>query len=255
VWGGLLDSVRTGRSVRELETLAARPTAIYHAAMMQGIHTARVARALGEPRRLEILGRLLAGPATVTELVSATDSTQPNVSNHLATLRRERFVRGESTGRQVRYRLAGPSVAQLVEALTTLTSWQTNGPQPSSPLAEARSCYDHLAGRLGVSVLDALVARGGLAPAAPHRVIDLGPRAEEVFGALGVDVATAAKARRHFAFGCLDWTERRVHLGGALGAELLGGAIERGWLAKQRGTRALLMTGAGRRGFGRVLGI
>jgi DNA-binding transcriptional ArsR family regulator len=228
---------------------------MYHEVVMQGIDSARVARALGEPLRLEILGRLLAGPATVTELVSETGSTQPNVSNHLATLRRERFVRGESRGRQVRYRLAGPPVAQLVEALTSLTGSRANRPAASSPLAEVRSCCDHLAGRLGVMVLDALVARGGLAPAGPHGVIDLGPRAEEVFGALGVDVATAAKARRRFAFGCLDWTERRVHLGGSLGAELLGSVIERGWLARQAGTRALLMTAAGRRGFRRVLGI
>jgi DNA-binding transcriptional ArsR family regulator len=223
--------------------------------VIQGKRAAGMARALSEPLRLQILVRLLSGSATVAELVAGTGSTQPNVSNHLAVLRREGLVRGKRAGRQVRYGLAGPAIGQLVEALATVAGSKDRRPPPASPLAEARSCYDHLAGRLGVSMLEALVRRGALAPPGGAGVIDMGPKGVEVFGTLGVDPARAATARRRFAFACLDWTERKAHLGGALGAELLAGLFDSGWVLRQPGTRALLVTAAGRRRLGRTLGI
>jgi hypothetical protein len=136
-----------------------------------------------------------------------------------------------------------------------LTVSKDGRPAPASPLAEARSCYDHLAGHLGVAVLEALVRNSALAPPGPSGVIDLGPKGVEIFDALRVDPGRAAKARRRFAFACLDWTERRAHLGGALGAELFSRFLEWGWLARQAETRALLVTGKGRRGLRRTLGI
>ncbi len=175
-----------------------------------------MARALGDPFRLDILALLLAGPATVAEIVAATGSTQPNVSNHFAILRK---------------------------------------PAPSSPMAEARSCYDHMAGRLGVGVLEALIRPGALGAPGPDGIVDLGPAAAQVFQALDVDTAAAARARRRFAFACLDWTERRAHLGGALGAALLDRLLQAGWVARQPGTRALLVAGSGRRQLRRILGI
>jgi len=212
-----------------------------------------MARALSDPLRLEILSLLLAGPATVAELVSTTRSTQPNVSNHLAVLRARGLVRGDRAGRQVRYRLAGPSVGQLVEALAALAGSETGRPPPASPLAEARSCYDHLAGRLGVAVLDALVKEQAVGPAGRGGVVDLGPRADQILDRLGVDGARAARSRRRFAFACLDWTERRAHLGGALGAELFGRFLEAGWVVREPGTRAVLLTPRGRRALRRAL--
>jgi len=216
---------------------------------------AGVARALGDPFRLEILARLLVGQATVAEIVAATGATQSNVSNHLAILKKEGLVRGERAGRQTRYALAGAPAAQLVEALLTVSGSKKGRPAPASPLAEARSCYDHLAGRLGVDVLDGLVRAGALAPPRADGVIDLGASSSQVFGALGVDPATAARAKRRFAFGCLDWTERRAHLGGALGAALLERMLEAGWVVRRTGTRALLVTSTGRRRLRRVLGV
>jgi DNA-binding transcriptional ArsR family regulator len=213
-----------------------------------------MARALGKPTRIRILARLLHGPATVTDLVALTGSTQPNVSNHLAVLRDNELVKGDRTGRQVRYRLANPSVAQLVEAIVLVSGAAGRRPPSNSPLAEARTCYDHLAGRLGVAILEALVKEGAIA--APRRggVIDLGHRVE-VFDRLRVDVAQAAGARRRFAFGCLDWTERRAHLGGALGAAVTSRLLDDGWLQRQQGTRALLLRSKGRRGLHRTLGL
>jgi DNA-binding transcriptional ArsR family regulator len=226
---------------------------MYHVPMMRGSDADGVARALGDPTRVRILVRLLHGPATVADLVAHTDSTQPNVSNHLAVLRDQRLVRGERTGRQVRYRLANASVAQLVEAVVAVST-TADRPPPESPLAEARTCYDHLAGRLGVALLEGLVREGAIASPGRGGVVDLGPRATAVFERLGVDVAEAAKARRRFAFACLDWTERRAHLGGALGAAVASRLLDLGWVQRQEGSRALLLTGKGRRGF-RALGV
>jgi DNA-binding transcriptional ArsR family regulator len=228
---------------------------MYHAPMIQERHAENVARALGEPTRIRILARLLHGPATVADLVGHTESTQPNVSNHLAVLRTQGLVRGDRAGRQVRYRLANASVAQLVEAIIAISATGSRLPPTNSPLAEARTCYDHLAGRLGVTVLEALVREGAITAAARRDgIIHVGHRTE-LFDLLGVDISQAAKARRRFAFGCLDWTERRAHLGGALGAAVTSRLLEIGWLQRQQRTRALLLTSKGRRGLKRTLGI
>jgi DNA-binding transcriptional ArsR family regulator len=222
--------------------------------MMRQSNTESVARALSDPLRLDILSRLLSGPATVTDVVSSSGASQPNVSNHLAVLRQEGLVRGDRAGRQVRYRLANPTVGQFVEALVAIAGPKDGRPAPASPLAEARSCYDHLAGRLGVSVLDALIDREALTPPGPDGVVHLGDEAAEVFDDLGVDVSAAAASRRRLAFACVDWTERRAHLGGALGAALLARLLDQEWLRRQRDSRALLTTPAGREGLQRTLG-
>ena len=128
--------------------------------------------------------------------------------------------------------------------------------QKSAPLVKARTCYDHLAGRLGVALFDALVARGALhTPAAPHGPLELGPTASEVFGALGIDLAAARRERRKFATACLDWTERRPHLGGALGAAVWARCVERGWVIRQPGTRAIILTEAGKQGLRDLLAV
>jgi DNA-binding transcriptional ArsR family regulator len=227
---------------------------MYHTSMIQERYAEGVARALGEPTRIRILARLLHGPATVADLVAHSGSTQPNISNHLAVLRTQGLVRGDRAGRQVRYRLATASVAQLVEAIVAISDTGSRRPPSNSPLAEARTCYDHLAGRLGVTVLEALVREGAITAPGRGGIIHLGDRTE-LFDLLGVDISQAAKARRRFAFRCLDWTERRAHLGGALGAALTSRLLEIGWLQPQQRTRALLLTSKGRRGLKRTLGI
>jgi DNA-binding transcriptional ArsR family regulator len=213
-----------------------------------------VARAVGDPVRLAILDRLLDGPATVAGLVAGTGATQPNVSNHLAVLRGADLVRAERNGRTAVYRLRGREVSALLRSLTRAAAVDPRRPSPPHPLALARSCYDHTGGLLGVAILDGLVRRGALG--SPHGAgsdIGLGPRSEEVFSALGVD--PEATGRRRFAFGCLDWTERRPHLGGALGAALLDRLVEAGWVVRMPGTRALEVAAGGRRALGRVLGV
>ncbi len=224
--------------------------------------SAEVIQALADPLRLAMLQQLMAGPATVSELVALSGATQPNVSNHLALLRKRGLVRATRQGRASVYELRDATVAQLVESLSALASHEPTAPDAktvggaSPTLAAARTCYDHLAGRLGVALFDALVARGAIAgPPNLGQPVELGPEAQAVFGALGIDLATVRRARRRFATGCLDWTERRPHLGGALGAAIWAASAERGWVTREPGGRALVVTDAGRRGLHEWLGV
>ena len=217
-----------------------------------------LAQALADPLRLAILQSLMSGPATVSELMSLSGATQSNVSNHLALLRERGLVRATRQGRQMVYELRDASVGQLVESLAQVAGG-AGAPvfvQKSAPLVRARTCYDHLAGKLGVALFDALVARGALqAPAASRGPLALGPAAAEVFGAFGIDLAAVRRERRKFAAACLDWTERRPHLGGALGAALWARCVELGWVVRQPGTRAIILTDAGKQGLRDLLAV
>lgn len=217
-----------------------------------------LAQALADPLRLAILQSLMSGPATVSELMSLSGATQSNVSNHLALLRERGLVRATRQGRQMVYELRDASVGQLVESLAQVAGGAGALPfvQKSAPLVRARTCYDHLAGKLGVALFDALVARGALqAPAASRGPLALGPAAAEVFGSFGIDLAAARRERRKFATACLDWTERRPHLGGALGAALWARCVELGWVVRQPGTRAIILTDAGKQGLRDLLAV
>lgn len=215
---------------------------------------ARLAQALADPLRLALLQSLMAGPAMVADLVTTTGAAQPNVSNHLAVLRAQGLVLGERRGRQMVYRIANPTVAQLVEALSVVAGIEPRRPRRVAPLAAGRTCYDHLAGSLGVAIFDALVAAGVLLPPdpaaqpgklGPAGAVALGPAAGEVFAGLGIDVAAARGTRRQFAYACRDWTERRFHLGGALGAAVHDRFVAAGWIARQPGSRVIRLTVAG----------
>jgi DNA-binding transcriptional ArsR family regulator len=211
------------------------------------------AQALSDPVRFAILARLLEGPATVGTLTAATGAGQSNVSNHLSLLRRRGFVRARKEGRQMEYRIARPAVAHAVEALMALGDGGRTGqaqgraPLPPAPLAVARMCYDHLAGVLGVQILDGLVAAGALTrPDRSTGEMLVARQAARVFEALGVDVGHAAAGRRRFAFGCRDWTERRPHLGGSLGAAVCRRFFDAGWVVRPGDARAVLLTRDGR---------
>jgi DNA-binding transcriptional ArsR family regulator len=216
----------------------------------------RVAQAMAEPVRLAILERLVDGPATVADLVGRIGATQPNVSNHLAVLRDADLVRAVREGRTAVYRLRGRDVSSLMRSLARVAGGAAGRPSPSHPLAVARSCYEHPAGLLGVEVLDGLVRTHALEPPrGAGRDITLGPHGDEVFRSIGVDPTAAGRQRRRFAFGCLDWTERRPHLGGALGAALLERFEDAGWVERVPGTRTLTVTDGGRRYLRQALGV
>jgi len=216
-----------------------------------------IAQALADPVRFRIVERLADAPAAVSELVLLSGESQSNVSNHLAVLRAQGLVTVTRIGRQRVYEVADPSVGQLVESLGMIAGRGSERLKLSPPLARARTCYDHLAGRLGVAIFDTLVARRViLHPAARYRgPVVLGPAGERVFGSLGVELDEVHRERRQFATACGDWSERRAHLGGALGAALWVQTLEHGWVVRKPGTRVIVVTPKGRRAFERDLGV
>lgn len=213
-------------------------------------------QALSDPLRLVMLQHLLEGPATVSQLQSLTGASQSNVSNHLAVLRERDLVRTSREGRQIIYRLRDASVGQLIETLSVVAGMVPARLLQSPQLVAARTCYDHLAGRYGVALFDALVTQGAIKqPAEMHGDVELGERGEEIFGRLGLDLRALRRERRRFAYACPDWTERRPHLGGSLGAALWAYGVERGFLVKQQGTRAIIVTDPGKHHLRDLLGV
>jgi DNA-binding transcriptional ArsR family regulator len=228
---------------------------------------ARAAALLAEPARAKVLIALADGRALPASLL-ATEAgvSPPTVSAHLGKLLDGGLVTVERSGRHRYYRLAGPEVAEAVEAVARIAR-----PQPikslrestrAAALREARTCYDHLAGRLGVALLEGLVRRdvlertdGGagterrsddpLAAQLPDGPYRLGPAADEVFGKLGIDVSAGGSSRKLLRF-CVDWSEQRHHLAGRLGASIAGNFLDRGWVRRRPRQRAVDLTDAGR---------
>lgn len=190
------------------------------------------------------------------ELARIAAVTPATASSHLARLVAGGVLRVEPRGRHRYYRLASPQVAQALEALAALLPVQRasgGDGETESPLRRARLCYDHLAGALGVAVSDALVERRLLS--LESDAYTLLPAGRRWFAKFGVEVAALERGRRPLLRSCIDWTERREHLGGALGAALATDLLERDWLRRERGSRSLLVTSAGRRGLRNVLGL
>jgi len=209
-----------------------------------------VAQAVAEETRLQILHRLMEGPTPVSELVAQLEKSQSLISNHLTVLREAGLVLVEKEGRKAIYRLAGASVATLIESLAALSR---NGREarPTPEISLARTCYDHLAGSVGVEIFDWLIDVKALTLDGDD--LGLGPEGGALFEVLGVDVAKAARARRRFAIPCLDWTEKQTHLGGSLGAALCQSLVSRGWVARKVGTRAVTLTPAGKRNLAKMM--
>ncbi|MEP6691830.1 MAG: helix-turn-helix transcriptional regulator [Gemmatimonadaceae bacterium] len=212
---------------------------------------ASIAAAIGEPTRARMLYCLMDGRArTSTELAMVGDVSPSTASAHLNRLKAERLVRLLVQGKHRYYSLGGADVASALEALGVLAG----GVDPYVPttthrLRAARTCYDHIAGVLGVGIHDRVLALGWLRAEATagDDAYALTPRGEKAMIDLGIDLATARRSRRRFAFGCLDWSERRAHIGGAIGAALLDLARARRWVAQDRELRALTVTTAGKR--------
>lgn len=206
----------------------------------------RIAAALADAARVQIMHRLLEGPASVSELVTVAGASQSGVSNHLKVLRDCGLVHASRVQRSVVCELAGPEVANLVESLLAVGGRPGRDRPGDTTLAWARTCYDHLAGTLGVWLYDRLVQSEALTPDATGRGdMGLSDGGRRLLSGLGVDVVSAMKSRRRFAYACLDWTERRPHLGGSLGAQICGTMLSRGWLVRLAGTRAVRITSTG----------
>lgn len=208
------------------------------------------ARLMGEPARAAMLVALLDGRALpASELAAIAGVKAPAASAHLARLVDGGLVTDRRLGRHRYFTLAGPEVADAVEALQRIAPRRPVSSYRQSAtaerLAEARSCYDHLAGRVALRLADGLVAEGSLAPLAAGET----GRILESDGPLAATLRLSdvlPEGRRPAVRGCLDWTERRPHIAGRLGAHLLDTLLAEGWVSRVHGDRSLRVTDAGR---------
>lgn len=229
-----------------------------------GSDIAPVAALLADRARAAMLTVLLDGRAlSAGELARVAGVSAAAAGSHLGRLVDGDLVSVVTQGRHRYYRLNGAEVAAVVEALSLLSPLvqvrSLRRSQWAKVLGQARTCYDHLAGRVGVALFDAMVGRGLIESRgedddpgrSSYEVTDTG---EERFAGLGVDVEAARRARRRFAGHCLDWTERRPHLNGALGAAVTARLIGLGWFERGTSRRSLVLTGEGRGGLADVFG-
>lgn len=212
----------------------------------------RIAAAIGEPARARILYCLMDGHArTSTELAMVAEVSPSTASAHLNRLKAEHLVKMLVQGKHRYYSLEGPNVARALEGLSVLAGDTRGKFVPSTPsrLRAARTCYDHIAGTVGVSLHDRFQTLGWLSasPKGNDNAYELTAAGSKGFTALGIDIEAHRGLRRRFACACLDWSERRPHVGGALGAALLKVALKRKWVIEDLDSRVLGVTSVGRR--------
>ncbi|KAA2214899.1 ArsR/SmtB family transcription factor [Teichococcus oryzae] len=222
---------------------------------------AETAALMGDPARASMLTALMDGRAlTAGELALAAGITPQTASGHLGRLATAGLLSVERQGRHRYYRLASPAIARMLEGIMAVAAGPADPPGPvrvgprDHALRQARTCYDHLAGRLAVAMADRMVERGQ---------IELSPDGGAVTEAgarflqeLGIGLEPAARRRgRVFCRPCLDWSERRPHIAGAVGAALCSGCFARGWLRRVEGSRAVAITPGGRLALERAFGL
>ena len=221
---------------------------------------AEIAALAGDPARAGMLHALMDGRAlTATELAQVAGVTPQTASGHLARMTAAGLLGMEKQGRHRYHRLASPAVARMVEGImqvaaqvATRRKAVVTGPRDAA-LRSARTCYDHLAGRLAVAVTDAMVASGHLELSSDAGLLtDSGVA---LFADLGIDAASMRPNGRVLCRPCLDWSERRPHLAGALGAALCTHCLTSNWVRRVKGTRAVSVTPKGQRMFHQAFGI
>jgi len=223
-----------------------------------GAAASRIAAAIGEPARARMLYCLVDGRArTSTELAAVANVGTSTASAHLDRLLRARLLKVVAQGRNRYHSLAGPEVGRILEGLSTIAGKMSSRFIPNTPdrLRAARSCYDHIAGGLGVALHDQLLRLGWISSAGKDGAYAVSAGGLKKLGEMGIDAGTLDGRRRRLAFGCLDWSERRFHIGGSLGAAILGVALGRKWLLQDMEGRGLALTPFGRQEFRRNFGM
>lgn len=224
--------------------------------MRDGPNIAAIAVMVGDPARANMLTALLNGAAlTATELALEAGVTKQTASSHLGKLVEAGLVAVEAHGRHRYYRLAAADVAGLLETLMGVAARAKalrSRPGPKEPaLRRARICYDHLAGELGVALFDAFLKNKWMLPG-PENTYALTKLGRIKVSTFGVDINDIEKGARPLCRACLDWSVRRHHIAGSLGAALLDQIFDRGWATQKRGSRVLEFTKIGETGLHRV---
>jgi DNA-binding transcriptional ArsR family regulator len=226
--------------------------------MKDGPDIATIASLLGDPGRANMLTALMGGQAlTAGELAREAGVTAQTASSHLAKLQTGGLLIGRKQGRHNYFALSGDDVAGVIEALMGLaartghTRVRTGPKEPA--MRRARVCYDHLAGDLAVSMLEHLTARGFVTEAGDD--LSLTSTGRTFMEALGLDLPALTRSRRPLCKGCLDWSVRRTHLAGALGAALLDRFYALGWASREAGSRLVNFSPRGLEAFREIFGV
>jgi DNA-binding transcriptional ArsR family regulator len=220
--------------------------------MKEGPHIVSIAALIGDNTRAEILTALMTGQSlTATELAAVAGITKQTASSHLARLVDAGLLAVQSQGRHRYFRLADHDIAELLESLMGVAyrvgalRLQSSPREPA--LRKARVCYDHLAGELGVQAFDSLLQRQLLT--AGREGLQLSAQGQQFCAELGIDVAVLAAAKRPLCRTCLDWSHRRDHLAGSLGAALLQRCFALGWARRVKRTRVVSFSAIGEQTF------
>lgn len=226
--------------------------------MIEGPYIAEAASLIGDPARANMLSALMDGRAlTATELAHIAGVTPQTASGHLAKLKEANMLVVERQGRHRYFRLAGPEIAQAIEAISVVAQQGAPRHRPTGPRDEAmrfaRTCYDHLAGQVAVAVVERFLELGYLTEAEEDFLVN--DQGAAALGDFGIDVSGLRGKRRAFARRCLDWSERRPHIGGALGAAFLARCEVQGWLKTKSGSRSVTVTDIGRAGLAETFGV
>jgi DNA-binding transcriptional ArsR family regulator len=220
--------------------------------MVAAANMVEVAALVGNTARATMLAALMSGQAlTGSELAYQARVSRPTASEHLAKLVEARLVSVTKKRRFNYYRIASPLVARMLESMKAVAAIEMPPRyQPRSArddaLRFARTCYDHLAGRVAVAIADALVARGYIALGDDGGEVT--PAGAVFLAGFGIGLTRSSHSRRIFCRPCLDWSERRYHIAGHVGAELCRCCLQRGWFERDRDSRALRVTPAGAAG-------
>lgn len=205
---------------------------------------------LCEPSRAKIVWSLLDGRAyTASELALVADSSASSVSNHLSKLLNGDIVKVDVQGRHRYYSFANAEVAYAVESLANLVNSKPTSKSltrlAQNDIQYCRTCYDHLAGKLGVQITEKLISKKLLQ--LQDKTFVVTQKGKKFFEDFGLDLTKLKKQRRQFAKACLDWSERRYHISGSLGAALLDKMLELDWLRRKENSRAIILTSHGQR--------
>jgi len=227
--------------------------------MKDGPNIAAIAAMVGDPARANMLTALLNGAAlTASELALEAGVTKQTASSHLGKLEAAGLIAVEAQGRHRYYRLADADVAGLLETLMGVAARAKalrTRPGPKEPaLRRARLCYDHLAGEMGVALFDAFIKHKWMTPG-PEKTFALTRLGRVKVQTFSVDIEELEQGARPICRACLDWSVRRHHLAGALGAAILEQIFERGWAEQKRGSRVIEFTRIGEAGLKRVFQI
>ena len=208
----------------------------------------KTATLIGDATRASILWNLLDGKAfTATELAIAVETSAQNISMHLGKLLDADLISVEKQGRHKYYRFSNKEVAYAVEAMANLIPKPEISAKKKTenypPIKYCRTCYDHLAGKIGVALADSLLEQKIIIE--KNNTFEITSEGEKWFSDFGVNIGDAKKQKRIFLKPCLDWSERRYHIAGSVGTLLLNKMLEQDWIRRTANSRVIIITAKG----------